>query len=192
MKKCVSIILAFVLSVLMFQALAEINWAEMTDEEIRNEIELAKAELASRHEAEFVVGKPIRIEDNNGSYLFTMDDVIILDGRWEDVAKEKGDDCYVLAIRGVCENLDWTWMFGDAISTYMMKENLIVSDQDGFSLEPCGTIIGEGSGRYEVGVDIEKGTMKRVALLYYVYHDTTSIFISIPNHEGTIEIDLEH
>lgn len=176
---------------LSLHALAEINWAEMTDEEIEKEIALAKEELMSRHEDAFELGVPILIKNKYGSYLFTLDGAHILGEKWEKTAKEKSDDCVMISIQGVCENIDCRWLGDhDYIPNYQIQLDIHVADQDGFSLEMYD-ISGGDDGKYEVGANTDVGEMKRVSLIYFAYLDNTSISVSIPDYDGSVELELK-
>lgn len=191
MKRSLYVLLfVLVFSLLPWQVLADINWAEMSNEEIEMELAAGKQELLSRKQSEFELGVPIFIENKYGSYLFTLHGAHILGEHWEKPAKEKGDDCIMISVQGVCENIDCRWLGDEYVPNYQLQLDIRVTDQDGFSLEPYD-ISGGDDGRYEVGAETGVGEMKRVSLIYYAYSDNTSIHIAIPGYEGSIELELQ-
>ncbi len=194
MKRFMALILMCGLLLCLFasQAMAEINWAAMSNEDIEKELQAGKKELLSRGGDVFELGKPILIEDKHGTYLFTLDGAHIIEGsKWEKAANKKSADCVMISLQGVCENIDCNW-WGDYgyVPAYQIQQDIVVADPEGFSLEVYDASNGE-DGRYEVGAHIDVGTKKRVSMIFYAFTDTTSVFVSIPGHDGIVEIKIK-
>lgn len=179
------------LCLLASQALAEINWADMPNEDIERELQIGRKELLSRGGDVFELRKPILIEDKYGTYLFTLDGAHIVEGSiWEKMANKKSADCVMISLQGVCENIDCNWCGDTYVPVYQIQKDIVVADQEGFSLEVLDISSGE-DGRYEVGAHTDVGTKKRVSMIFYAFTDTTSILVSIPGHDGIVEVKIK-
>ena len=193
-KAFVSILLVtFAFLLIATVALAEIDWASMTDEEIIAELEAGEAELARRTNSLLELGKPITIVNEYGSYVFTVENAHMLNNDyWNyklEVNHRKNDETVALSVQGVVENIDCRWLNDyDYIPNYQIQKDMIVTDHDG--LESYNASNGE-DGRYEVGAETSPGEKKRVSLIYLVNINTSEVSVSFKGYEGTITIPLE-
>ncbi|MBQ6325370.1 MAG: hypothetical protein IJI26_04810 [Clostridia bacterium] len=194
MGKLFSLLSLLMIAVFCFGsiAMAEIDWNDMTDEEICSEIEKAQGELGKRRidSSSIELGVPFYIEKKDGLYLFTIENAHILNSeRWKRAAIEHaGDDCIIISVQGIIENVsydDWDGKIG--YTTFI--NDISVIDQDGFTLESYN-ISGGDDGKYEVGAFIRIGEKARVSLPYYAYIDTETVTIKVPEHEGEIFFSL--
>lgn len=176
-------------------AMANIDWTKMTDEEIMAEIDAGKAELNRRNHSVLELGQPITISNKYGSYVFTVENAHMLNNDyWNhklEVNNRKNKDTVALSIQGEIENIDCHWL-GDFnyIPNYQIQEDMVVKDQDGYSIEVYDASNGE-DGRYEVGAETSPGEKKRVSLIFLVGINTSEISISFKGYDGTITIPVK-
>lgn len=188
-------LLCFILSIIVAaSALADINWKEMSDEEVVKEINAGLVEYLRRGENKFELGQPVLIQTEDGSYTLTIDGAHILHSTLLDrLASEKGSDCVVISVQGVCDNIDWLpykSLNYDYTDTYQIQKAIVVM-QDGFALEILGLSGAVEDGMYEVGAEIKAGVKKRISMLYYALKDAGPIGVVVPGCNKPVVINLE-
>ena len=189
-RKVFTLFLMIAISLSLTQpALASIDWTSMSEEEIRTELQAGQNELLSRSGEQFEVGSPYILHTNRGSFIFTLDNVGIVEAD-SYLHREYGDDIVVICIRGVCENVDYKSYSSEYISNYNIQELLKVVDQDGFSFEVLD-YTGVDDGRYQVCAHTSIGEKRRISLTYIGYTDTSAVTVSIPNKPGSAEFHFD-
>ena len=164
-------------------------------------------EAASGSENAFAMNVPVLIKNEYGSYRFTLEGAHILSGEWEQIAQMyHTDDCMIISVQGVCDNIDCKWLNDrDYIPNVQIQKDIKVTDQEEFSLESFGFTMedfgmpreafslmgGFRDGRYEVFAETAPGQKKRVSLIYFAFKENTSVIVSVPGYDGSVEIELK-
>ena len=166
-----------------------------------------KQEALSGGENDFAMNAPMLIKNEYGSYRFTLEGAHILSGEWEQIAQMyHTDDCMIISVQGVCDNIDCKWLNNrDYIPNVQIQKDIKVTDQEDFSLESFGLTMedfgmpreafslmgGFRDGRYEVFAETAPGQKKRVSLIYFAFKENTSVIVSVPGYDGSVEIELK-